>query len=369
MPTVSDKTLLSVLLALLAISVVFFTTVDRYQASGPDLLAASSWRTLDGRSAQTLASGGGLLHSTLTVHADTPGRFVGVQQSLPAPPAGERLRLSARLRVSDLRGRLPGTFPARLLFIPRGVGSRPLWRLPHVVAQFDANTPTPALASKSRPWLEVARTFAVADGVQSLTIRADLRWSAGRIELQRVRLQPVRLAVAYRTGRAALAVVWAVLAALLLVRAAQQNLWRIAHLPAAAAALLLLAGALAPNPAPPVSAALPVLPVVLPVAPAAQSLRESWIWVALRKSAHFIGFAVLTGLLLLSALGRTNPLRVLAAVALFAAVTEVLQFFSPTRSPQLTDLMIDGAGAAAAVLLMFAVRWANAKRVGGRRFR
>lgn len=66
-----------------------------------------------------------------------------------------------------------------------------------------------------------------------------------------------------------------------------------------------------------------------------------------RKNAHFFTYLVLAVLLLI-ALKKANPKRVLIAVGicvLYAISDELHQMFVPGRGPQLKDVFIDSAGA------------------------
>ena len=73
----------------------------------------------------------------------------------------------------------------------------------------------------------------------------------------------------------------------------------------------------------------------------------------IRNSAHFGEFAVLGALLALTlwlfGFPHVTPFALLAG-AVVAGVDECLQFFSPGRSPQLLDVLIDTAGALCGVL-------------------
>ncbi|MER3397663.1 MAG: hypothetical protein C4315_10755 [Chloroflexota bacterium] len=79
---------------------------------------------------------------------------------------------------------------------------------------------------------------------------------------------------------------------------------------------------------------------------------ESWLDTLLKKSAHFLVYAVLARLYL-RALGFYRPLPLPAAglalllAALYAVTDEFHQAFTPGRTPRLTDWIIDCAGAAA----------------------
>ena len=89
---------------------------------------------------------------------------------------------------------------------------------------------------------------------------------------------------------------------------------------------------------------------------------------AIRKSSHFIEFAVLGALVCvdLMALGavptkKRSPraslffLPSIAICALFASVDEILQNFSEGRGPSVSDVLLDTSGAIAATLIFMLI--------------
>ena len=79
-----------------------------------------------------------------------------------------------------------------------------------------------------------------------------------------------------------------------------------------------------------------------------------------RKTAHFAEYAILGALVLLSMLLFRLPKRSLYFLSLplcafCAAADEGIQSFAPGRSPELADVLIDVAGAAAGILLTAAL--------------
>ena len=87
-----------------------------------------------------------------------------------------------------------------------------------------------------------------------------------------------------------------------------------------------------------------------------------FIYENLRKVAHFLEFALLgaeVGLLLLLN-GKSRARFLLLGVsfcAVCAAIDECIQYFVPGRACTVTDVFIDTAGSAAALLFLFAVAW------------
>ena len=68
------------------------------------------------------------------------------------------------------------------------------------------------------------------------------------------------------------------------------------------------------------------------------------------KLIHFLGFFVLAGLALLSA-WNTSTNKFLMMLIVYAALTEVLQYFIPGRSFSVLDWVVDSLGILAALKL------------------
>ena len=83
---------------------------------------------------------------------------------------------------------------------------------------------------------------------------------------------------------------------------------------------------------------------------------------AVRKTAHFLEYMIL-GILLSGVFAeyRMRPLRWMKRVwisgTLYAATDELHQIFTPGRSCQLSDVILDSCGVAAGILLVLLVLW------------
>jgi VanZ family protein len=79
---------------------------------------------------------------------------------------------------------------------------------------------------------------------------------------------------------------------------------------------------------------------------------------AVRKLAHFTEYFILGGLLYADwrLLGRGGVLLPLGAGLVFAAADEILQTYVPGRSGQVSDVLLDLAGVAAAVGALLLLR-------------
>jgi VanZ family protein len=85
----------------------------------------------------------------------------------------------------------------------------------------------------------------------------------------------------------------------------------------------------------------------------------------IRKMAHITLFGILAILLLLAIWElRYAPLIAWFITTLYGATDEIHQIFEPSRTPKVTDVFIDSAGAAVAILLVYLLRMtiSNIKR-------
>ena len=96
-----------------------------------------------------------------------------------------------------------------------------------------------------------------------------------------------------------------------------------------------------------------------------------------RKNAHFFAYLIL-GILLMNAFSRRDKIRIgfdikvsLAVSVIYAISDELHQMFVPGRGAQITDVLIDSAGALLGIVIyalikLLAVRHKTKKIFGGR---
>jgi VanZ family protein len=95
------------------------------------------------------------------------------------------------------------------------------------------------------------------------------------------------------------------------------------------------------------------------------SLPESLLDLLMKKAVHITEYAILAGLLWRALGGGTERRVMLAAlaVAVFYAVSdEFHQSFTPGRSPSPVDVLIDGTGAAAGLMVLAALQRRRGRR-------
>ncbi|TFZ03071.1 hypothetical protein EZ313_17820 [Ramlibacter henchirensis] len=91
----------------------------------------------------------------------------------------------------------------------------------------------------------------------------------------------------------------------------------------------------------------------MPVGPKNDLLSPFPAYLHLDKVGHFLGFALLGGALRLT--GRIGPLTAFVIATLLGALTEALQFLAEGRIGRVTDVLIDGAGAALGIAVVMAL--------------
>ena len=316
----------AVLLALLTI--LTFAYLPRYQAAGRPILANADFR--DGFRGWQLAGLVSLDERELgraTLQNRDRTRAAWLRRTLELPPGRTSLRLSAEIATSRVeRGAEPWQ-TARVYLVQQTRDGARLWQRPNELASLIGTT--------ARRRYETV--FEIPSTIRSVALGIELAYATGSMEIADLELAVVDERPQFRFAAALLVCGWSLLALRVtdgvyhgigppLVRR-----WLLA-------ALALLAVA-----------------VFMPA-----ELREALIGGLASgfglevPDPNAFGHAALFALLaLLVRSGRPrDPLLLhLSCWLLLAAVTEVLQLFTPDRDPQAGDWLMDATGATAGLLL------------------
>ena len=383
-------------LALLALTVLFWSLYDRYEPAGPVLLASPSLADGEGVRGDVAESGG-----RFTLRVPRGGKTARVNFPLPAATNYATLRACGRVKVD---GVVVGKYPwscARLL-----------------LAQYDArNRWIPGehqLLSEhgTSGWIADCDEFEMQTNAARATLILIQAGKEGTAEFDRIGVRPVRIRPSFPWWRAAFAVAWLWMAVLYFPRC-RLDRRRLRHL-ILLNAIAILFGVLMPadwikdssewakdgwarhvaakREAAGKKAVAASKKVAAPTArkktssprkkpkPGNGDTRQMDLFNEMVEDAHSLGHFVLFASLCLlvylsAALERQRPsyfVKVAADVLLFAAITESLQFLTPDRTPGIGDLRIDIRGMAVALLLFLAllpllrlsVRWRERRRIG-----
>ena len=349
-------------LALLVMTVLFWSLYDRYEPTGPILLEAPV--LADGTKIRGDVSES---NHRFMLRAQGAGKPARISFRLPSATDYESIRIRARIKVE---GVVVGKYPwncARLL-----------------ITQYDANNKWISghhglVAEKgTKDWDHHEDLFKIFSNAVRADVVLQQSGFSGTAEFDQIEAQPARVRASFVWWRVLFIVLWLVAAGFYFPRCRlhRRRLKTLIFINVVA----ILAGTLMPgdwitsvservkgvvhelrDPEP-----APEIPSVetKSVRPQAPPLQEQMDWfmeveVEAHQVGHFVLFASLCFLVYLSAaLERQHPVyfvKVGFDVLLFAAVTEVLQFLTLDRSAGVADLRIDLYGMMTALLLFLMV--------------
>jgi hypothetical protein len=335
------------LVTLLLATLALFTAVPRYAAVGDDLLGDGSFADGRGGWSATGPAGVAVEERSPPVAVLTnrePGRLVGLQRSLELPE--ERpllLRLSAEAAVERVIAGSERWGTARLLLVPIDADGRHLWERPHNLM----------LVSGTRSWRRFTRVFEMPAGAPTALLAATLSGATGRMWVRDVSLLPVVERGDFRLLSGGMRVLWIVVLGWVGL-----GVWRAVEpgprrLLLAGTALLVGAAALVPD-------ELRTAAIAWALGPGTAGMEQPDV------IGHFALFAVLG---VVARLVRPNDRAwfLLLALALFAATTEMGQFFlaEPPNPDDFADWLADVIGAGAGLALVGMAHRARPSPRGG----
>jgi len=326
---------LIVLGLLMAGTILFFQLFERYEISSPELLVdpqfsegLSHWE-LSGRGAATT------LGDTVLLRVDKAGAGVAVRQYLPHPKHYPLLHLAAELKSENIRPGVRFWQKGSLALVSLDENQRML-PVPHLVARL----------SGTRSWRTYQAVFRIPAEAQAVRVGVQLIGATGTLAVQQLSLHAVRERAAFVYYQVLGLALWAVMLLWLGLPWFSRLRWDGPHLAIGLMVLAIAVGALLP-------ANLKILLELITVTvfgrlvPGLDHTAEP---VADLDSAPVGGFGhVLFFVLLAVAVRWAYPRQrrrvLLFILLLFAAVTEVLQFFAVGRTPSVNDFAIDSLGA------------------------
>lgn len=326
---------LFLLLALCVGTVVFFSFFPRYQSVGPELLRDPEFKegfahwTRSGRGKAHVADGVALLR------ADAPSADVALRQSLSEPGRFRLLRLSAQMEAGNIR---PGTrfFQKGRLALISLDGQRRMLPVPHVAADLTG----------TRPWRRYEQVFRVPKAARELQVSVQLIGATGTLTVRQPSLREVREREAFVVYRGIGLIAWAAALVWLALPLIPQLRWDLPHLLVYAAVASIFIGVL--------------LPVDWKVEletgigsalihgfagdGAVSQLGMRALASGLFSKLGHVAFFALLAFAVRWAYFQERFWRLLPSLAIFAAVSEVLQFFVDGRLPRVSDVFIDCVG-------------------------
>lgn len=331
--------LLAASLVLTLLTLALFLLVPRFEATGPLL--------------SPLPPGGLELVST------DDGTGSRADFTLARSP-GSHVRVEALAGARDIARQPAIWHQGRIVLLQVDNQGKPRWNLPHVVARLSGTR-------EQGLWRE---TFALEPGTAGLLLRLEILQTTGTLAVPLVRVIPLREAAGFRRAALFLAACWSLTAlgwtawALARVRAGARRVglaWLLA-------APVLVLSVLPPTATAPIrEGAARNVGVVADVATVVRGEEAglSANLFALSKLGHVAAWLVVGGVFLL-ARGQRPVVVALAAAVGLGTIAELLQHFSPNRTPGLSDAMLN-AGCATLGVLMVLAALAGWRGVRGRR--
>ena len=334
------------------INLVFFNTVASYSRQGGQLLRNADFaRGLDGWRVEGPKGTLQIVDGTLKIDHQTIRQSTALSQCLPAGSLPERVELSADAGSrAVVRGEAPW-HDAHVDLVGYNARGAPDYRGETRLFSLDGD----------RAWNSYQAVFQKPAAATLVCLRVSLFAAPGAFEVKRLSLYGVADNPLYLMGSRTLLLGWALLGLWLVstlfrnYRFRPQGRYLLLLLP------LLLGGILMPQ-----AARLSIEHHLLPLLSllglhfeAVKTLAEPGHWALwpthwdLSKFAHLTGFALLS--IVLFSDRRVSVTRGYSALLLLAVATELMQFFVPERTPRLSDVIVDAAGAGLGLVLILFV--------------
>lgn len=291
-------------------------------------------------------------HGELAMHSSAAKTSVSLYQVITNPPVGKKIQVKAVLRSNDVVAGSKSHNRARLLLV-QYFGDKAIYKLPHQVMALEG----------TNDWQEVSEAFTIAEDCTELRVVVQLSRCSGDFFLNDLSLYQVVESSLYQKVKWLIRGAWLLFSFLLFIPYLRNQALAISKALILITVAVILVGTTMPakvknNLKGQIENQLMMQTgKMIAGHPATTDMQpQSW-WQQLikeklniSKSAHFMLFALLFLLL-----RRNNPSRPISLLLLdlfmLASATELSQIFIEHRSPLVTDLLIDMAGACTGLLL------------------
>lgn len=341
-------------------SILFFNLHEKYAVIGPEQLRNAhfdnnleGWkRTPYGVFAPVPAVGGILLQSGL------PATSVQLDQIIPGAERFPLLRLSCDIETRNVSEGKERWMTARVVLVSYNREGKPMYNLPHTLANI----------SGTHNWEHHEAVFAIDAKATSISVSIQLAQATGSMWVKNLSLRPVVQKDSFHKLRYAVALLWAAIilwVAVPITVSAAGNAQRTAVI---ALALIIAFGVLMPEALKVYIGSLLSHRVanneLLAVHSEAAQFKFTPIIITpdIFKAGHFILFAMLAAVAFSRRTYPASRARLLCYLLLFALITEILQLFVAGRGAQLSDFIIDSAGIATGLLLLWFTKFSYPPR-------
>lgn len=332
-----------VILVLILTTVILFNLVPRYDVNPINLLdnsdfskGSKSWIESSGCGMQIKKSSEALLENR-----DAPCT-VFLRQHLPVPQRPTQFVLAAEVNTRNiLQGILPWQL-ARLYFVGIDKNGNKMWQHPHLIK----------LPLNSKGWQRVSQVFTMPPNAVELAVGLEIMETTGTLSVKKLNLSIVSENSWFPFAVNSLLILWGIVLLWLGLKLRQFFSSKLFLGSFSIVSITIVVGCLLPNKILLLildqgEETLKTLKLILvnsfTLLHLPHELDFDFFSFSLQESGHFALFAILAFLL---RIGRYQDRLVSQCLnlMLFAASTEVLQFFVAERQPGITDWLIDVGG-------------------------
>jgi len=333
------------LLLLSIATILFFNLYERYTVIGPELLQNGDFdNSSTGVTTTNPAVGSTRLHS------DAPANFVYTSQDITDFQHYPLLRLSYEIKTVNVsRGPFDWMAARIVLLTSLNPNGTPTHLQTHVLTNIHG----------THKWERHEVVFTTHADTSKLNVSAQLAKATGTFWVKNLSLLPVKETALFDTIRTMISILWIFLTFWIATPIALSALGNIRRTSVLILALAISFGALMPEAqkarignallTTKGAGQLPIIHSNMAVFRFSPLLPSPDIY----KAGHFVMFAFLSIAALSHRPYPISRIRTLFYLLLFAMATEVLQLLVLGRSAQLGDLIIDGAGIATALILLW----------------
>lgn len=331
-----------VILMLILTTFILFNLVPRYDVSPTNLLdnsdfskGSKSWIESSGCGMQKMKPGEALLENW------DASCTVFLRQHLPIPQNTTQLELAAEVNTGHVvQGSLPWQL-ARLYFVGIDRNGNKMWHHPHLIK----------LPLNSKEWQRVSQIFSIPPNAVELAVGLEIMETTGTLSVKKINLSNVSENSWFPSAVNALLIIWGIVLLWLGVKLRQLFRSKITL-----GSFLIVSTTIA------IGCMLPDITLNLILDHGQETFKTlEFIFVkfftllyflhafdidvtfSLQDSGHFALFAMLAFLLRISR-DQDRLISQCLNLMIFAASTEVLQFFVAGRHPAISDWLIDVSG-------------------------
>lgn len=336
-------------------TILAYHTVDRYNETGPQLLANHDYADgllgwqVGGQPTSSVEARPGLVRIQST---DTQASVL-VSQGLSPAVLGEMVVLRGAIKTVGISGGTKGWEKGRVVLV-QYVDGKAVYSTPHLLAALDG----------TNDWADYSAVLPILPNASEVRLELQLNRCAGELLLKGLSLFRVVENPLYGHVRWLVFGAWALfLISVFVPRFLGKSSGKLQPAFILLVFIAIIIGTTVPgwlkntakseiqNQAATYSSQVIEYGGALAGDLAAGLQTAEWLWIDITKIAHFLLFGLLAGLLY-AAKGNGRLRETIVDIAILACGSEMLQLFADGRSALLGDVLIDLAGAACGLLVV-----------------